>query len=312
MAWGWNDLPDLSGKIIIVTGASSGIGLYATQHFAAKGATVILAVRNVEKGEKVVTEIKERIKDAKNVGKLVVMECDLSKQESIRTFASKFQREFKQLDVLINNAGVMMIPEYTESGDGYEMHYATNYLGPFLLTSLLLDMLIHTEGSRIVNVSSIAHKRSQDVDYDIMSGKKKDKYDAMVIYSQTKLANMLFTFELSRRLKQHNKNVLVLAAHPGWSTTGLQVHAHKTWWFGLLQGAMRPFFVQGAESGAMPLAMAATDSDAKDCNYYGPDGPWEMKGRPKVVRPTDAAKDPEKGKKLWNFTENLLSVKYHF
>lgn len=310
MAWGFDDIPRLDGKIAIVTGASSGIGLYATEHFAGAGAKVILAVRNVEKGERVAEEIRKRLAEKKDVGQLEVMELDVSKMASIRNFGSKFSRDHSQLHILMNNAGVMMIP-YEATEEGYEMQYATNYLGEFMLTGLLMKLLEKTKGSRVVNVASMAHKRAHDVDYDMMSGKKKDGYDRAKVYAETKLANLLFTFELARRLKAANKDVLVVAAHPGWSRTSLQSRA-TTWWFPIINFAFRPFASQSSEHGSMPLLMAAVDENAEPGDYYGPDGPMELKGRPKKVTPSDDAKDEDKAKKLWHHTETLLNMKYSF
>lgn len=265
---------------------------------------MILAVRNLRKGEDVAEVIRER-----NSGKveLVVMELDLSILESVKSFASAFKDRFEKLDILMNNAGIMLAP-WEVSPDGFELHYVTNHLGPFLLTGLLIETLCKTENSRIVNVSSMGHKSASGIDYEIMVGKSKDRYSPLTAYVQTKLANLLFTLELNRRLECVNASTIAVAAHPGASKTNLGYSA-DSWWWNIAKRIVLPF-AQSAEDGALPLLMAATDVEAKAGDYYGPRGLMESRGLPKKVKPAPVALNADEAKKLWKVSEDLVHYKY--
>ena len=294
--WDSNNIPDKKGRVAIVTGSSSGIG-YETAHvLAGKNATVIIAVRNLQKGNTAADKIRAEHESAD----VRVMELDLANLESVRSFTAKFKENFSRLDLLINNAGVMM-PPYSKTADGFELQFGTNHLGHFALTSLLIDVVLKTENSRIVTVSSMSHK-SGKLDFDDLNWEKR-KYKKMQTYADSKIANLYFTYELQRRLEKTGSKTIAVASHPGWTATELQRHV------GLARFSNR-FFAQSIEMGALPTLLVATASDVKGSDYYGPSGRREMKGYPKKVESNKLSQDEDIAKKLWIISEELTGVRY--
>ncbi len=294
--WGSENIPDQKSRVVIVTGASSGIGFEAARVLANKNAEVIIAVRNQKKGDKAVQQITDQNKEAK----VSVMILDLANLDSVKKFADEFKQKYKRLDLLINNAGVMM-PPYSKTIDGFELQFGTNHLGHFALTALLFDLLQSTLNSRIVNVSSNAH-RSGKLNFDDLNWEKR-KYKKMFSYGDSKIANLYFTYELQSLLKQAGVDTLVTAAHPGWTATDLQRHVGL---FEFLNG----FFAMKMEQGALPSLRAAIDENAKSGDYYGPDGWQEWRGYPKKVKSNRISYNKEIAKKLWDVSEKLTGIKF--
>lgn len=301
--WTVNDVPDLSGKVAIVTGANHGIGFEAAKEFARKGADVILACRSVEKGEGAVTAIRAEIADAK----LKPMVLDLSSLESVRAFADEFNVAYTRLDILLNNAGIMMVP-YSKTEDGFERQLGVNHLGHFALTGLLIDVLLKTTNARVVNVSSLAH-RSGELDFDDLMFNNGEAYTPMKAYGNSKLANLLFTYELQRRLDEKNANVIAVAAHPGISATNLANHLAPAF---LMKIAMPLFrwMMQSAAMGALPSIRAAVDPNVFGGQYFGPGGKNGRKGYPIVVTSNEASHNKENARRLWQVSEDLTGVSF--
>lgn len=296
--WDSNDIADQEGKVAIVTGSSSGIGYETARVLAAKNATVIIAVRSLEKGKAALNKIKGDYAEAD----ARVMELDLADLESVRKFAETFKQEYARLDLLINNAGVMM-PPYCKTVDDFELQFGTNHLGHFALTGHLFDLLNATPDSRIVNVSSSAHAYG-NLDFNDLHCENRP-YKKARAYGDSKIANLYFTYELQRKVEAAGLKILVAAAHPGWTATELQRHS------GLLS-FLNNFFAQGIEMGALPTLYAAVASDVKGGDYYGPAGWREMKGYPKRVRSNKLSHDKEIAAKLWKVSEDLTGVIYRF
>ncbi|MFJ8083302.1 oxidoreductase [Streptomyces sp. NPDC096205] len=291
--WNASQLPDLSGRTALVTGANSGIGRVAAAALARAGAHVVLAVRDPERG---------RSAAAAMGGSTEVRRLDLADLASVRAFAKEWQE--RPLDLLINNAGVMMLPRQ-ETRDGFEMQFGTNHLGHFALTNLLLPYVT----DRVVTVSSGAHRwggaknRIRFEDLHWTSG-----YTPQAAYAQSKLANLLFTLELQRRLAEAGSGVRALAAHPGWSATNLQSHAANPVARVFMQLGNR-FIAQPDTSGALPTLYAATQ-DLPGAGYVGPDGPGELRGAPTLVGRSPAASDPAAARRLWDVSEELTGVAF--
>jgi len=302
MNWTIENIGDLSGKVIIVTGGNSGLGYESVKAFAMKGAEVVLASRSTEKGEEAKAEILQDV----TAGKIKVMQLDLGDLESVRNFASAFKLGYKKLDVLLNNAGIMMTPYFTTK-DGFEAQLGTNHLGHFALTGLLMDGLLNTPGSRVVNVSSGAHKNGQ-MDFDnLQFGNGKD-YSPMKAYGRSKLSNLLFTYELQRKLEAAKKETISVAAHPGVAMTNLARHVEGKFLFKVLSPLFK-LMAQDQASGALPQIRASVDSTVKGSEYYGPDGKREFKGYPVVVQSNEASHNNEDAAKLWEESEKLTGVK---
>lgn len=303
--FGEGDVPDQSKKIFVITGANSGIGYEAALVLAKKGADVTLACRSVEKAEAAVGLLRLAAPDAT----LRVKALDLSDLASVRAFAESFSGENERLDCLINNAGVMALPR-TLTKDGFEMQIGTNHLGHFALTGLLLDRLVAAPSARVVTVSSQAH-RVGTIDFDDMMGERR--YDKWRAYGQSKLANLLFTLGLSRRLAEKHRNVLALAAHPGYAATDLQrrgPEASKSRLMGSLMAASNAIFAQSASKGALPTLRAATDPAAENGDYFGPGGPFESFGSPVKVKGNAKSQDVAVADRLWEASEKLTGVRY--
>ncbi len=294
--WSEQDIPDQSGRVAVVTGASSGIGLEAARALAAQGATVILAVRDAEKGRNAEQAILKQYPEAV----LEVRPLDLADLESVAQFAADLAADCDRLDLLINNAGVMMCP-FAQTRDGFEIQFGTNHLGHFALTGRLLPVLQKTAGSRVVVVSSLAHRGGR-LDFEDLNWAER-KYNTIRAYCDSKLANLLFTLALAERLSDAGDRPLVTAAHPGWSRTDLQRHVWKFRWLGLLLG-------QNSRMGALPTLRAAVDEAAWPGDFFGPAGRREMTGPPVKVDPAAKALDRAAARRLWAISEELTGVRY--
>ena len=301
--WTAADIPDLTGKVVIITGANSGIGYESTLELARKGAEVILASRDQLKAERAIQNIRREIPGAK----LKFIQVDLASLESIRNFADDFKENYDRLDILLNNAGIMLIP-YGRTEDGFERTVGTNHLGHFALTGLVLERLIKTPGARVVNVASNAHYGGE-MDFEDLLFEEKGAYTPMKAYGRSKLANLLFTYELQRRFQSKGYDVIALAAHPGISATELANHLFFNLISWLIQPAMKLVF-QSSAMGALPSLRAAVDPEARGSQYYGPGGKGERSGYPVVVDSNSASKNVEDAQSLWDISEELTGIKY--
>jgi NAD(P)-dependent dehydrogenase (short-subunit alcohol dehydrogenase family) len=286
--WTAADLPDQSGRTVVVTGANSGIGLVAARELARRGARVVLAVRDVAKGERAAATV---------TGTREVRALDLADLASIRAFAAAWEGD---LDVLINNAGVMAVPE-SRTADGFELQLGTNHLGHFALTNLLLEHVT----DRVVTISSGAHRMGR-IRFDDLNWERE--YDRWGAYGQSKLANLLFTLELQRRLTASGSTVRALAAHPGYAATNLQGRTQNPLQDALLALGNR-VMAQSDEDGALPTLYAATQ-DLPGASYVGPSGFGEMRGAPTLVGRSTAATDLATARALWELSEQLTGVRY--
>jgi NAD(P)-dependent dehydrogenase (short-subunit alcohol dehydrogenase family) len=293
--WTRDDIPDQTGRIAIVTGANTGIGYETARALAHEGADVTLACRSREKGEAAVA----RVAAEQPRGRVAFAALDLADLDSVRRFAVEFQESHDRLDLLLNNAGVMVPPE-SRTKQGFELQFGVNHLGHFALTGQLLDLLRATPAARVVAVSSTAHKMGT-VNFDDLDFTTRG-YDPWRAYGQSKLANLLFTFELQRRLEAEGADVIAVAAHPGWTGTDLQRHA----WYVRL---MNVVVAMSPAQGALPTLRAATDPDVRGGDYYGPHGFQEMRGYPVRVGTTEAAKSTEDAARLWKVSEELTGVR---
>lgn len=301
--WTQIDIPDLLGKTIIVTGGNSGLGYESVKAFSLKGAMVVLACRNLAKGEKAKDEIlKENPK-----GGIQVMQLDLSNLASVKVFAEQFKQKYSQLDVLMNNAGIMATPN-VKTDDGFEAQLGTNHLGHFALTGLLLDVLKATPVSRVVNVSSMAHKAGK-MDFNDLMFEKGRKFKPMRAYGQSKLANLLFTYELQRFFEANQIDSIAVAAHPGGSNTRLASHFENSRFMKLVSKIARGA-MQSAAKGALPQIRASVDRMVKGGEYYGPGGLGEIFGYPVLVKSNAASHNVEDAKKLWEVSEKLTGASF--
>ncbi|MDO9152492.1 MAG: oxidoreductase [Paludibacter sp.] len=301
--WTTNNISSLVGKTIIVTGGNSGLGIESVKAFAEKGARVIMTCRDLKKGQ----DAKNELLKTNSGAEVVVMQLDLMDLTSIHKFAGEFKINHANLHVLLNNAGIMRVP-YRLSKDGIESQQATNHFGHFALTALLLDPLKNTPGSRVVNVSSLAHRLGV-MDFDNLLYEGAKDYNPMKSYGRSKLENLLFTFELQRYFEANGFDTIAVAAHPGVSNTNLFNHLGGKF----LQLLLRPLvsiFVQPSAMGALPQLRASVDPQVNAGAYYGPDGRREMKGYPIVVQPNNTATDERSARKLWEISEKITGVKY--
>lgn len=292
----------LAGKTAIITGANSGIGLEAMKVFIDQGARVIMAVRNEEKGAAARTSI---LNDRPRA-QIEIMHLDLANLTSVHSFAAAVNERFDSLELLINNAGVMT-PPYSKTKDGFEMQFGSNHLGHFALTGLLLPLLAKTEESRVVTLSSLAHKGAL-IDFDNLDG--ANGYKPMKFYGQSKLANLLFAQELDKRLKQNGLPTISIACHPGISATNLFKFGKRDAPEFLKSLAHR--FLQPPAMGALPTIFAAMDPHLKGGEYIGPDGKGQRKGYPALDTPHASAKDAAVSAKLWDISEQLTGIRFSF
>lgn len=293
MAWNVSDIPDQQGRTVIITGANSGIGFEAARELAKKEARVVLACRNESKGN----DALQRIVDVHPAASVELMLLDLSSLASVARFAEAVAESFQHIDLLINNAGVM-VPPFTQTEDDFELQLGTNHFGHFALTARLLSLFQDQPGARVVTISSIAHKTGR-IDFDNLDAEKG--YREWAAYSQSKLANLLFTFELDRRLRAASAEAIAVAAHPGWTATDLQRTAP-------MARFMNRFVAMEPLGGALPTLRAATDPGAEGGEYFGPTGLLEMRGAPGRARATRRARDPEVARRLWAVSEQRTGL----
>lgn len=300
--WSIEEVNDLKGKIIVVTGANVGLGFESTKIFAQKNATVIMACRSLDKAKDAIRQIEGEFANSD----LWPMRLDLGSLKSIKSFSDSFKKKFKQLDILLNNAGIMTVP-YGKTEDGFELQNGVNHLGHFALTAQLFDVVKNTPNSRIVNVSSLAHRQGK-MDFDNYLFENGD-YGKMESYNRSKLSNLLFTYELDRRIKDMGYDIKVLAAHPGTSSTELGRYlkteaSSNTFLKFALKFGQSPFM------GCLPQVRASLDVNAKGGEYYGPSGFVEMKGNPVLVKSNKRSHDLNDAKLLWERSEELTKTRF--
>ncbi len=300
-SWTAERIPDQSKRVFVVTGANSGVGLATTRALARKGAHVILAVRDEDKGRRAVAEITAAHPGAE----LEVRRIDLADLDSVRAFSDRLHADHASVDVLINNAG-LMAPPRTLSSQGHEVQFAANHLGHFALTGLLLDLLGAGSDPRVVTVSSPNHRKAS-IFFDDLSGERT--YSPMGYYNQSKLANAVFGRQLHERLTAAGSPVRSLLAHPGYTSTNLQTSAPVALVRFLFGRLLLPL-AQTPEEGALPSLYAATSPDAESGHFIAPDGMGELRGAPKRVEPAPRAVDPTTGNRLWELSEELTSVRF--
>jgi NAD(P)-dependent dehydrogenase (short-subunit alcohol dehydrogenase family) len=304
--WTRDDIPDLSGKTAIVTGANSGLGFYTTLGLASKQAQVILACRDVEKGEQAAGRIRAEYPAAS----LAVMRLDLADLASIHSFADTFIKTYQDLHILCNNAGMMAIP-LRRTADGFEMQFGTNHLGHFALTGLLLERLLQADEGRVVTVSSSAHRAGR-IDFDNLNAEQS--YHKWASYGQSKLANLLFAYELQRKFEANGAQVISLAAHPGYAATNLQSRGPRMAGSTLMGWVMRlsnRLLAQSPEMGALPSLYAATAPAAQGGDFVGPDGFMGQQGYPTKVHSSQRSYNEDTARRLWAVSEELTGVHYY-
>ena len=301
--WTAEAIPDQDGRTAIVTGANSGLGRIVARELAKHGARVIIASRDNAKG----AEAARTIAAAFPSSDVEAAQLDLANLSSIRAFAARVRAGNDHIDLLINNAGVMAAP-FRRTADGFELQFGTNHLGHFALTGLLLPLLYERPDTRVITVSSNNHKAGR-MRFDDLQGERR--YSRWGAYAQSKLANLLFAFELDRRLKGARSTVMSVAAHPGYSATNLQLSGPPPHERFLMQVSNR-LFAQSAEIGALPLLYAASAPGVKGGSYVGPDGAGEMRGHPVLVQAIKPAYDEDDARRLWEVSERLTGVTYDF
>jgi NAD(P)-dependent dehydrogenase (short-subunit alcohol dehydrogenase family) len=293
--WTVENIPNQDGKIVIVTGANSGLGFEASRALAHRGATVIMACRSLEKGEAAAGQIRS----ASPRGTVIVHRLDLSALDSVQGFAEGYLKEFDRLDILINNAGVMAIP-YQKTVDGFEMQFGTNHIGHFKLTGLLIGALKSTPASRVVTVTSYAHFFGW-INFRDLNGERF--YQKWLAYCQSKLANVLFGYELQLRAAQHGAQPVSIVAHPGYAATNLQ---HSSWLFTRLN----PVMAQSQEMGALPILYAATSPALRGGEYIGPDGFLGQRGYPHKTWSSPGSHNQDTAGRLWEVSEQLTRMRF--
>jgi len=298
--WTTSDIPDQTGRVAIVTGSNTGIGYETALALAKKGAHVVLACRSQAKGEKAASKIEA----SQLSGNVELMLLDLSSLDSVRAFAGAFNAAHDRLDILINNAGVMM-PPFGTTQEGYELQIGVNYIGHFALTGLLLDKLTTTPHSRVVTISSLAHRNGK-IDFETFTGEDlRDgaDYKPTIAYLQSKLADLMFAIELHRRLEESESGTISVAAHPGFTATDLQRHSG-------LWSRLVGFWSNDPPQGALPTLYAATSPDAEPGGYYGPDGIYEARGYPAPSKVIPRARDRQVAGRLWSYAEEATGVRF--
>ncbi len=304
--WTVRDIPDQSGRIAVVTGANSGLGYETALALAAAGAEVVVAARNPDKGRAAVARIQ-----AAHPRALVTFEAlDLASLASVAGFAGQMADRRGRIDLLVNNAGVASPPRRLTTADGFELQFGTNYLGHFALTAWLMPLLRQGAAPRVVTLSSVMHKFGR-IDFDDLQWERR-RYSSVNSYSQSKLANLLFAFELQRRSDAGGWGLLSDAAHPGMARTELNangpgVDSLSARMFSVL---IQPFFTQSAADGALPTLLAATSPAAVGGGYYGPLRSFELKGPPATAKVAKRARDAEAGRRLWDVSEGLAGVSF--
>jgi NAD(P)-dependent dehydrogenase (short-subunit alcohol dehydrogenase family) len=299
--WTAEQIPDQGGRTAVVTGANSGLGLVTARELARKGAHVVMACRNLSKGEAARREIEAAAPGAQ----LELEELDLSSLDSVRAFAERFRGGHSGLDLLINNAGVMAPPR-RRTADGFELQFGTNHLGHFALTGLLIGLMEGREDARVVTLSSTAHRTGR-IAFDNLGGERR--YFRWRAYGQSKLANLLFALELERRLSAAGSTVKSLAAHPGYAATNLQ-SAGPPLVDRLFMRVSNRVIAQSDEMGALPTLYAATEPGLPGGTYVGPGGFAEQRGHPEPVAPSKAARDEQVARRLWEVSEEMTGVRF--
>ena len=296
--WTISQYPSQQGKVVIITGSNSGIGFEAALQLAKKNMIVILACRRLDAAEKAKDDILKIFSDAR----VIPMKIDLSSLNDVRQFSENFQNHFDRLDLLINNAGIMMSP-YKETEDGFENQLATNFIGHFALTGLLMHLLLNTPDSRVITLSSLSYKWAPINFSDLHF---KNGYNKKKAYGQSKRACLVFAYELNRRMSSTGNSSISLAAHPGLSKTNLDRY---------FPAFIRPFgslFLQSPKKGVLPILYAALRTELKGGEYIGPDGFQEMRGNPTIVDSDETTKDKEIAIRLWQSAEAMTGVHYTF
>ena len=298
--WTTEDIPDQRGRTAVVTGANTGLGFETAAALASHGASVVLAVRNVDKGKDALT----RIQRATPGADVTIQRLDLSSLASVRAAAEELRAHHPTIDLLINNAGVMYTPR-SRTADGFELQFGTNHLGHFALTGLLLDRMLPVAGSRVVTVSSMGHRIRARIHFeDLMF---EHGYSRVEAYGQAKLANLMFTYELQRRLAGRGTTIAV-AAHPGGSNTELARNSPA--WLRVSSTVFGRYLAQSAASGALPQLRAATDPEVLGGQYFGPGGLGELRGHPRVVASSERSHDATQQRRLWTVSEELTGVTF--
>jgi NAD(P)-dependent dehydrogenase (short-subunit alcohol dehydrogenase family) len=298
--WTTADIPDQNGRVAVITGANTGLGYETALALAAHGAHVVLAVRNLDKGKDAISRITSQSPQAD----VALQELDLTSLESTRAAAEQLRADHDHIDLLINNAGVMYTPK-SQTKDGFELQFGTNHLGHFAFTGLLLDKLLPVAGSRIVTVSSVGHRILADIHFDDLQWERS--YNRVAAYGQAKLANLLFTYELQRRLASHGTTIAA-AAHPGMSDTELMRNMPAA--LASTSDRIAPIFAQNPAMGALPTLRAASDPTVLGGQYYGPAGFAQTRGYPKVVGSSKKSHDADRQRRLWTVSEELTGVTY--
>ncbi|MDD2195831.1 MAG: oxidoreductase [Bacteroidales bacterium] len=303
--WTINDIPDLTDRIVVITGGNSGLGFETAKVIAKKGANLVLACRSESRGEAARIKILEETPEAK----VVIIPIDLMDLSSIKSFAENFKQNYTQLHILINNAGIMTTP-YGLTKDGFESQMGTNHLGHFALTGLLLDILTCTPNSRVVVVSSLAHM-GWKISFKNTLFESANSYHPMRAYARSKLANLLFAYELQRKFEINGVNSIAVAAHPGASFTNLGRHREGKFMFQLFRPLIKKV-LPTPKSGALSQLRAAVDKNVKSGEFYGPSGFLQLGGSPVLVKPRKTSSNPNDAQKLWSISEELTGVKYEF
>jgi NAD(P)-dependent dehydrogenase (short-subunit alcohol dehydrogenase family) len=293
--WTADRLPDLTGKLYVITGGNSGIGFEAAKHLGKAGADVVLACRSTAKAEVAAKELRSHVK-----GQVDIAQLNLSDLSSVRAATDELRSKHKKIDALINNAGVMQTPKQ-QTADGFEMQLGTNHLGHFLLSGLLMD-LVEAAAGRVVTLSSIAHLSGKIRFHDLMGEKA---YSPISAYTQSKGANLIFALELDRRLQASGKQAVSIACHPGYTNTNLQ-STGPTGFFNLLYKLTNPIFAQSGPEGALPSVLAAAGTEAKRGGYYGPQKMGETRGAVGDAKVAAYVLNEETAKRLWDESEKLV------
>jgi NAD(P)-dependent dehydrogenase (short-subunit alcohol dehydrogenase family) len=304
--WSTEQLPAQAGKVAIVTGGNSGIGFHTALALAKKDVEVILACRDLQKGREAKSNIVNEYSDAR----ITCIKIDLSSLREVGEFVKHFQKQYNKLDLLINNAGIMMSP-YKVTEDGFENQLATNYIGHFALTGLLLPLLTNTPGSRVVTLSSLSYKWAE-IQFEELRARKgyfegsdaRKSYSRRKAYGQSKRACLIFAYELQRRLSAAGYSTLSVAVHPGLSKTNLDQY------FPALIRPLGSLFLQPAKKGALPVLYAALEKDIKGGEFIGPDGFGEMRGYPTKVESDEYSKDIQVAQRLWKASEEMTNIYY--
>ncbi|MGH3967431.1 MAG: SDR family NAD(P)-dependent oxidoreductase, partial [Mycobacterium sp.] len=300
------DVPDQTGRVVVVTGANTGIGYHTAAVLAYRGAHVVLAVRNLEKGNAALSRIVAAGGHGDRKVDVTLQALDLSSLDSVRAAADALRAAYPRIDLLINNAGVMWTPKQV-TADGFELQFGTNHLGHFALTGLVLDRLLGVRDSRVVTVSSLGHRIRAAIHFDDLQW--EHNYDRVGAYGQSKLANLLFTYELQRRLAARpDAQTTAVAAHPGGSNTELTRNLPAI--FRPVATMLGPVLFQSPAMGALPTLRAATDPAVQGGQYFGPDGFFEQRGHPKLVKSSAQSHDEKLQRRLWAVSEELTGVSF--